>query len=91
MSLMNEFGNLDDARYLDFEKAVGSEVETFLKSLLDDGVPIAEVRLAVHYLIVFLTGVEAGVVLKQQIKERRLRKRAEKVDQTIDRLREGGA
>ncbi len=76
MTLMNEFGNLDDARYLAFEKAIGSNVETFLKSLLDDGVSIAEVRLAVHYLMMYLTGVEASVVLKQQIKERRLLKMA---------------
>jgi hypothetical protein len=75
---MNEYGNLDDPRYLDFEKKVGSDVEAFLKSLLDNGVSIAEVRLASHYLMMYLTGVEAGVVLKQQIKERRQRKRGGK-------------
>lgn len=87
MALMNKFGNLDNARYLAFEKAVGSDVEAFLKSLLDDGISIAEVRLAVHYLMMYLTGVEASVVLKQQIKERREKSRNKLCDESWDRLR----
>jgi|GEM_PF-5661042 len=75
--LINEYGNLDDARYHAFEKAIGRDVEAFLKALLADGVSIAEVRLAVHYLMMYLTGVESAVVLKEQIRQRRERKTRE--------------
>jgi hypothetical protein len=84
--LMNEYGNLDNDRYQAFEKAVGKDVEAFLKALLKDGAPIADVRLAVHYLMMYLTGVEAAVVLKEQIRQRREKTRLERCDAAHDRL-----
>jgi len=75
--LINKYGNLDDARYKAFEKAIGRDVEAFLKSLLKVGAPIVDVRLAVHSLITYLTGVEAAVVLKEQTRQRKARKDSE--------------
>lgn len=74
MSIVNEFGNIDDHRHREFEKKIGLEVRDYLQTLIDEGTPLAEVRLAAHYLTGFISLMESEVTLKHQIKMRRQRR-----------------
>lgn len=66
-NIVNEYGNVTDAQYLEFEKRIGAEVRAFLQSLLDRGVPPGEVRVASHYLMASLHMAESQVILKYQM------------------------
>jgi hypothetical protein len=74
MSIINEFGNIDNHRHREFERKIGLEVRDYLQTLIDEGIPLAEVRLAAHYLMGFISLMESEVTLKRQIKMRRQRK-----------------
>ena len=67
VNIVNEYGNVTDVQYLEFEKHIGMEVREFLQSLLDRGVPPGEVRVAVHYLMAYLHLEESRVLLQVQM------------------------
>jgi hypothetical protein len=71
MAFVNQFGSIDDDQQKAFEKSLDSDVEAYLNSLIDKGVSLADVRLAVHHLMASMYMVEAGVILREQIKARR--------------------
>lgn len=71
MTLLNQHGNLNDDQHRSFEGVVGENVRKHLQSLLANGRTIADVRMTMHYLAMYLYGVESEVVLKEQIKMRR--------------------
>lgn len=68
MAFVNQFGSIDDDQQKAFEKSVDADVRAYLNSLIAKGVSLADVRLAVHHLMVSLYMVEIEVVLKQQLK-----------------------
>jgi len=74
VSIINEFGNIDDQRHREFEQKIGLEVRDYLQTLIDEGISLIEVRLAAHYLMGFISLMESEVTLKHQIKMRRQRK-----------------
>lgn len=72
-SIVNRYGNITDPQHLEFEKHLGKEVEDYLKSLLDRGVPPGEIRVAAHYLVAYLHTVESKVMLQVQMAANRER------------------
>lgn len=87
MTLLNQCGNLDDPHHRTFEAGVGKDVRTYLQSLLANGNTIADVRMAMHHLALFLYGIESKVVLKEQNRQRREKARLKRSDDALDRLR----
>jgi len=73
VKFINDYGNITDPDHLAFEKRIGDEVDTYLQSLLDREVPMAEVRVASHYIMAYLHVVESRVMLKAQMAAHKVR------------------
>ena len=73
VKFINDYGNITDLDHLAFEKRIGDEVDAYLQSLLDRGLPMAEVRVASHYIMAYLHVVESRVLLKAQMAAHKVR------------------
>lgn len=65
-SLVNEYGNIADDEYREFETAIGQKVETYFMALIARGVSPGEIRVVNHYLMAYLHMIESRVLLRRQ-------------------------